>query len=137
MSKNVITHLVFAYSSLELPGWAVLVSDKPGVVLTSPTLPGRLASAPVSDFPLISNPIHYLSHLNPLKPHTARIYMCVAHGGAMRREPPQRSEDIESIAALAVIIPLTAKPVFYGLSANTVIWFEKSLFDAVLQAWFK
>lgn len=121
MSKNVITHLVFAYSSLELPGWAVLVSDKPGVVLTSPTLPGRLASAPVSDFPLISTPIHYLSHLNPLKPHTARIYMCVAHGGAMRREPPQRSEDIESIAALAVIIPLTAKPVFYGLSANTVI----------------
>jgi hypothetical protein len=55
----------------------------------------------------------------------------------MRREPPQRSEDIESIAALAVIIPLTAKPVFYGLSANAVVWFEKSLFDAVLQAWFK
>lgn len=38
--------------------------------------------------------------------------MCVAHGGAMRRKPPQRSEDIESIAALAVIIPHTAKPVF-------------------------
>ena len=27
--------------------------------------------------------------------------MCVAHGGAMRREPPQRSEDIESITAKA------------------------------------
>ncbi len=31
-------------------------------------------------------------------------------GGAMRRRPPQRSEDEKSITASAVIIPHTAKP---------------------------
>lgn len=54
--------------------------------------------------------------------------MCVAHGGAMRREPPQRSEDIESIAALAVIIPLTAKRFFTGYQ-RTLLFGSKRAFS--------
>lgn len=38
------------------------------------------------------------------------LYARQRMGGALRRRPPQRSEDEKSITALAVIIPHPAKP---------------------------
>lgn len=47
---------------------------------------------------------------------TLNIGLCVCdavrHGRRFAPEAPQRSEDVESVMALAIIIPVTAKPVF-------------------------